>query len=208
LVVLAALIFLLRAISADSPADPVSTTAPPPATTTPAPASPTPSAAPTPSRPAPAAAQTSKARTSQLPSLPSFGNRDSSGTTGSSDAPPGSMQNTKGLQYGLPHMRERIAANTAQLTACMGSKRPTAEVSMQFIVALHGGKYVVEQVDVDGDKTTLQDDAVLDCMMNATKKIQLDGLPREASAILITRVTTLADGAVTDDKPLKFSYLK
>ena len=114
----------------------------------------------------------------------------------------------KGLQYGIPHMRERIAANTAQMTACIGSKRPTAEVSLQMIVALHGGKYVVEQVDVEGEKTTLQDEALLDCMMNASKKIQLDGLPREASAILITRVTTLAEGAITDDKPLKFSYLK
>lgn len=205
LAVLAALVVLLRAITADSPAAPApAATAPPPPATPTVTATPSP-AAPTEAPPVPAPSQPPKTRTEQRPSLPTSGAPVAD--TGS-DAPPGTRANTKGLQYGLPHLRERIAANTAQVTACMGGKRPTGDVSLQFIVAQHAGKYVVEQVDVDGEQTTVQDDALLDCMMNATKKIELDGLPREAAAIMVTRVTSVADGAVTTDKPLKFSYIR
>lgn len=203
--VLAALVVLLRAITSDSPAAPAPTATAPPRLTTPT-VTPPPTSPPTTEAPAvptpPAAPRT---RTEQRPSLPTSGGvvADTS-----NDALPGTKANTKGLQYGLPHLRERIAANTAQLAACMGGKRPTGDVSLQFIVAQHAGKYIVEQVDVDGDQTTVQDEALLDCMMNATKKIELDGLPREAAAIMVTRVTSVADGAVTTDKPLKFSYIR
>jgi hypothetical protein len=124
------------------------------------------------------------------------------------NGPPGTRFNTKNLHYGLDQLIVKIGANTPQVTACVGGKRPTAKVSLQFIVAHKAGKYLVEQVDIDADNTTLEDQALLECMMKATKTIELDGLPREAPAIIVTRVTTFADGAVTEDKPLKFSYLR
>jgi hypothetical protein len=90
----------------------------------------------------------------------------------------------------------------------MGGKRPTANVTMTFIVGQKAGKLEVEQVDIDGEKTTLTDEGLLECMSNATKSIKLEGLPREAPAIMVTRETAIEDGQVTADKPLKFSYIR
>jgi len=204
LAVLAALVIMLRSITSTAPLAPV-TVAPPPkaspgATTAPAP---TPTPRPGMVTPVPQARPRSEDRP---PALPSIGG-DMAPTLGS-DAPPGTKLNTKNLHFGLPQLREKIAANAPHVTACLGGSKPTGEATLTFIVAQKAGKIIVEQTDVDRDKTTLQDEALLECLHKTAQKIQLDGLPREAEAIIVTRVLTLQDGAITEDKPTKFSYLR
>lgn len=206
LAVLAALFVLLRAVTSESstseeqPGQPTTATTP----------ESTPSSTPSPPSSAPSSGRstdpTPPKHSEQRPSLP-LPSGSTPADTGD-DGAPGTRFNKKNLHYGLDQLITKIAANTPQVTACMGSKRPTAKVSLQFIVAHKAGKYLVEQVDVDSDQTTLEDQALLDCMMTATKTIELEGLPRDAKAIIVTRVTTIAEGAVTEDMPLKFSYLR
>lgn len=208
LAVLIALVVLLRSITAETTGEPAVTATPPRST------EPTGITGPAPTVETGVPAWKPQARpkieTSSTPSAPSTSGGDSwaAGGVGNSDAPPGTKLNTKNLHFGLPALREKIAANTPKLAACMGGKRPTANVTMTFIVGQKAGKVEVEQVDIDGDKTTLTDESLLECMSNATKSIQLDGLPREAPAILVTRETAIEDGQVTADKPLKFSYIR
>jgi hypothetical protein len=52
------------------------------------------------------------------------------------------------------------------------------------------------------------DQAVLDCMTAATRTIRLDGLPREATAILVYRSISLQNGEIIADRPTTFSYIR
>lgn len=144
-----------------------------------------------------------------MPTLPAGGGERSASAAGSSDeAPPGTKLNTKNLHFGMPALREKIAGNTSQVAACLVGKRSTAEVTLTFIAGKRADQIEVEQTDIDGEKTTLDDQAVLDCMMAATRTIRLDGLPREAAAIMVYRTISLRDGKVTEDLPTKFSYIR
>jgi len=129
---------------------------------------------------------------------------------GADDAPPGSPANTKNLQFGMPQLREKIATNTPQLAACISTagSRPSGNATVTFIVAQRGSKYIVEQTDIDPEATSLADAPLLDCFAKATSAMVFDGLPREAPAILVTRTIALENGAITEDKPLRFSYLR
>jgi hypothetical protein len=126
------------------------------------------------------------------------------------DAPPGTRYNTKNLQWGMPQLRQKIAANKPQIAACVraSGSRPTGNATVTFIVADRAGKIVVEEADIDHDATTLQDATLLDCFTKATSAMQFDGLPREAPAIVVTRTIALQDGSVVENKPAKFSYIR
>jgi len=208
LAVLIALVVLLRSITAESTAEPVVTATPKPgATETTGISGPAPTVETGVPQWKPQARP--KIESGTTPSTPSpSGDSWANGGGGGSEAPPGTKLNTKNLHFGLPALREKIAENTPKLAACMGGKRPTANVTMTFIVGQKAGKLEVEQVDIDGEKTTLTDEGLLECMSNATKSIKLEGLPREAPAIMVTRETAIEDGQVTADKPLKFSYIR
>ena len=206
LTILVALLWLLRSITSTAPAAPVATV--PPRTAEPAPSTPPPSM-PAPGT-APSVPHTAPASTGErMPTLPAGGESPPSTAGGSSDdAPPGTKLNTKNLHLGMPALREKIAANTSQVAACLVGKRSTGEVSLTFIAGKKANQIEVEQTDVDGEKTTIDDQGVLDCIMAATRSIRLDGLPRDAPAIMVYRSISLQDGKITDDKPTKFSYIR
>lgn len=205
LAVLAALVLLLRAITSTAPAAPV-TQAPAARptssqTTTVGPA-PSPSA-PATRTPAPLPQARPRAEDSR-PSQPNLAPIE----TANDDAPPGTMLNTKGLHFGLPHLREKITANAPHVIACIGSSKPTGDATLTFIVAQRADKFIIEQSDADHEASTIKDEKLLECLTTASAKIQIDGLPREATAIYVTRILSLKDGAIADDKPLKFSYIR
>jgi len=83
--------------------------------------------------------------------------------------------------------------------ACAQGAGPfTARPLFSLPVEVHPDRYVRHETD----------GALLEGMSNATKLIELDWLPREAPAIMVTRETAIEDGQVTADKPLKFSYIR
>lgn len=206
LAVLVALFMLLRAITSTSPAAPVTATPPRPTET----ASAAPAPAPTMPSPAPAPGAQAPTRAEPRPTAPRniWDEPPAPPAGGSSDALPGTRANTKNLHFGLPQLREKIAANAPHVQQCLKGSSASGEATLTFIVAQRAGKIIIEQTDVDRDKTTVQDEPLLECLHKTAEKIQLDGLPREAEAIIVTRVMTLQDGSLAEDKPLKFSYLR
>jgi len=208
LAVLVALFLLLRSITA-APAEPVSTaTKPRPvevAGPAPAPAAPTiwDQDTPTP-KPVtnPKVNRTSGDLAPALPSAPTVASE------GSSDAPPGTRANTKNLHYGTKQLNERIALNAPHVQACLNGTKATGEVTLTFVAAQKPDKVVIEQADADREKSTVKDEALLECLAKTSTKIVLDGLPREAPAIFVTRVMTLEDGTLTGDRSADFSYIR
>jgi hypothetical protein len=108
----------------------------------------------------------------------------------------------------MPALREKIAGNTSRIAACLSGQRATAEVALTFIAGKRADRIEIEQADIDADKTTLVDQAVLECMTAATRTIRLDGLPREATAILVYRSISLQNGEIIADRPTTFSYIR
>ncbi len=207
LAVLAALVVLLRAITSTAPAAPAVTRRDPaPKQTQTTPTSRL-SEPPTTSAPAPLPS-VPRSRVEAPPSLPQVPDSWSSPAAGSSDAPPGTRFNTKNLHFGNPQLREKIAANAPHIAACVAGTKLSGDATLTFVVAQRAGKYVVEQTDVDRDKSTIKDDSLLECLHKAALQMQFDGLPREAEAIVVTRGVTLVDGAVTDDHLVTFSYIR
>jgi hypothetical protein len=214
LVVLGAGFLLLKTISA-SPAEPPPTTAP---------HQPTASTEPRPATQAPAA---SRSRI-PLPGPPrrrdpgAVSSTDSTGTGGppptlqEEQGPPGTRWNTKNLEFGSRQLRAQIAANTEKIRECVRDSglTPSGDATLTFIVGkqqdktTHEDAYVVEQTNLERDATTLQGEALLECMQQAATAMHFVGLPREADAIIVTRAVKLVDGQVAEDKYVKFSYIR
>ncbi len=205
LTVLVALLLLLRSITSTEPSEPVATV---PARERPVGSAPTTSMPTTPASgtPTPVFPAAPANTGERMPALPA--GQSGIQSAGSDDAPPGTKLNTKNLHLGMPALREKIAGNTSQIASCVAGKRSSGEIMVTFIAGNRANRIEIEQTDIDGETTTIDDQPVLDCMMAATRSIRLDGLPREAEAIMVYRSISLQDGKITDDKPTKFSYIR
>jgi len=204
--VLVGLVFLWRSISAESApvkVDPRVPTAP-----TPQPATTSPSAPSVPAIRAPAAAPPRPRVESAEPR-----SGDAPPTLESDSAPPGTKLNTKNLQWGITQMRAQVAANEPKVVECLqqaatSGQRPTGDATLTFIAAKRGDKIVIEDTNIDGDGTTLQGDALLDCLHTTSKAMTFEGLPREAEAVFITRSVKVENGGLVENKLVKFSYIR
>lgn len=205
--VLGALLFLFHAISSESPAATVTATpGERPAAPTAAPSAPT-----TPSFGTPAARPTPL-----KPRVESSGERGGGGGSpppalSEEDAPPATRLNTKNMNWGAPQIRELIAANEPHVKECIrtsGGGRESGEAVTTYIVAQRGDKVVIEETSADSDKTTLKNEALVECLHKTAMHMKFVGLPRQADAIIVTRSITLADGALADDKMVKFNYIR
>jgi hypothetical protein len=129
-------------------------------------------------------------------------------------AEPGSPENITNLHYGSAAFREQIAAVEPLLGDCIQrvvdtGRRPNGVATLTFIVGMQGSQAVVEQTAIDHDNTTLDDSAgLLGCMRETARAMRFDGLPREASAVVVTRRVRVEDGILAENQYVGFSYLR
>lgn len=86
--------------------------------------------------------------------------------------------------------------------------RPTGTAILTYIVAKRGDKVEVEDTGFDIEKTTLQQDGLVECLHQTAKAMKFEGLPREAEGLYVTRSITLESGAINEYKHVGFSYLR
>jgi hypothetical protein len=124
--------------------------------------------------------------------------------------PPGSMENKKNLHYGGTQLRTQTKAVDPLVRQCVQQAvgKPTGDAVLTFIVAVHGDKVEVEDTGIDQDKTTLQDQKLLDCLRETARSMKFEGLPREAEALVVNRSVKLENGALTEYRLIGFSYLR
>jgi hypothetical protein len=201
---LGALLLLWKAIATDAPAPEVSV----------GPRSPEPGAA-APAGTAPPRGPTARA---PLPLVPRRGGESAAPaphdpaspppTLAQDDGPPGTMLNTKNLHFGVPQMRALIDATGPQVRECLrAAGGASGEATLTFIVAKRGERYVVEDTGVDDDATTLQGEGLLECLHATSRALVFQGLPREATAVIVTRRVSADKGNLVDNEMLKFSYI-
>jgi hypothetical protein len=124
------------------------------------------------------------------------------------DGPPGTMLNTKNLHFGMPQMRALIEATGPQVRECLrAAGSASGEATLTFIVAKRGDRYIVEDTGVDDSATTLQGDALLECLHATSRGLVFEGLPREATAVIVTRRVSADQGNLVDNEMLRFSYI-
>jgi hypothetical protein len=126
------------------------------------------------------------------------------------NAPPASRGNTKDLHFGGFQLRTQAEAVRPLVEKCVTEKGQgaTGATVLTYVVAKHGGKVEVEDTGIDDDKTTLQNTELLDCLRETARKMTFEGLPREASGLVVTRSVTLESGKLVEYKHVGFSYLR
>jgi len=125
------------------------------------------------------------------------------------NGPPGTLANTKNLDYGATQMRYQTLGVEPAVRKCVADApgKPTGDAVVTFVVAHHGDKYVIEDTGVDTDKTSLQDQKLLDCLRETARGMTFVGLPREAEAVVIMRSIKVESGVLTEHKLSSFSYI-
>ena len=125
------------------------------------------------------------------------------------NGPPGTMANTKNLDYGATQMRYQTLGVEPAVRKCVTDApgKPSGAAIVTFVVARHGDKYVIEDTGVDSDKTSLQDQKLLDCLRETARGMTFVGLPREAEAVVISRSIKIEGGVLTEHKLSSFSYI-
>lgn len=131
----------------------------------------------------------------------------------SDDAPPATRGNTKNLHFGGPQLRAQAAAVEPLVRACVekamvAGAHPTGTALLTYVVAQRGDKVEVEDTGFDSEKTTLKQDALVECLHQTAKGMKFEGLPREAEGLYVTRSITLENGAISEYKHVGFSYLR
>jgi hypothetical protein len=135
-------------------------------------------------------------------------------TTDEPDSPPpGSLENTKNLHYGAPALRVQVAAVEPQLIECTrravrDGYRGSGTAFLTFIIAQQGAKVVVEDTGVDPDQTTIDHEPLLACLRETAHAMTFEGLPREAAALVVRRSVEIAEGQLTANKYVNFSYIR
>jgi hypothetical protein len=134
--------------------------------------------------------------------------------TPAADEPPvHPLDNNEGLEFGARQLYAQTAAVEPLVRECVdkaaaGGIKPTGTAMLTYIVAYHGDKLEIEDVGVDNEKTTLQQDSLIDCMAQTAKEMKFAGLPRRAKAIYVSRQVSLEAGKISEYKHVSFSYLK
>jgi hypothetical protein len=128
--------------------------------------------------------------------------------SGSGEAP---TKNPPG-QWGLPHMRERVTAIEPKVNECLTQAqsrgdKPTGDATLTFVASKKGDKIVIEDTNYDHDGTSLKNESLVECLQGTSNAITFDGLPRNANAVFVTRTVKVENGALVENKLVKFSYI-
>jgi hypothetical protein len=206
--VLAALVMLWRSISTESAASPSQSRAPVVAgepSPTPAPniAAPTPGESPAATR---YALPEIRRRKEEAPTE-SSGDRPSV-SDGGDDA-----TKAKPSPFGLTHMRAQVAAIEPKVNECLAQAqargdKPTGDATLTFIAAKQGDKIIIESPGYDHEATTLKNEALVECLQGTSQAITFEGLPRDANGVFVTRTVKVENGALVENKLVKFSYMR
>lgn len=128
-------------------------------------------------------------------------------------APPATRGNTTHLEFGGTQLRAQAEAVRPLVDKCIDEAKakgplPSGTAVLTYIVAKHGDKFEVEDTGFDEDKTTLEHGELLDCLHHTALGMHFEGLPREASGLVVTRRVTLDFGKLGEYKHVGFSYLR
>ena len=123
-----------------------------------------------------------------MPSTPTPGATQA--TTPAGDSPPAA--NPQNLHYGGSQLRAQTAAIEPLLKKCLeaevaAGRSPTGTAMLTYIIAKRGEKFVVEDVGIDEEKTTLQGESLLGCLRDTSRAMQFVGLPKAAEALSVNR---------------------
>jgi hypothetical protein len=128
---------------------------------------------------------------------------------GSADEP---RVDTENLHYGGTQLRTQTNAVEPLVKKCLDAevqagRSPTGSAVLTYIVAKHGDKFVVEDVGVDDEGTTLKDETLLACLRETSRAMQFVGLPKNAVGLAVKRRVSCDGGKLTENKHVGFSYL-
>lgn len=106
-------------------------------------------------------------------------------------------------------LREQVEAVAPLVDACVanatGKKDGTA--AMHFIVAPKGNEAVIELTAVDEDGTTIQNEAMLECLHKTALQMKFTPAP-DSDAVVAKREVVVENGKVTVNRLVDFSYLR
>jgi len=119
----------------------------------------------------------------------------------------------EGLEYGAKQLHAQTAAVEPLVRECVdkaviAGQHPSGTAMLTYIVAQRADKFVIETTGVDNEKTTLQQEGLLDCLHQTAKAMKFEGLPKGAHEIYAARTVTIEDGKITEYKHVTFSYLR
>jgi hypothetical protein len=181
------------------------------------PSEPTAQPAPAPSESAttptsPTAARTPRAPTSGSVAGPRPAPSMPAGAPSTADSAPLQLTN-ENLELGGAQLRAQTKAVEPLVRECVEKAakdgvRPSGTAMLTYIVAKRGNKLSIEDTGIDNEKTTIENEPLLQCLHQTAKSMQFVGLPRGASEIYAARSVTLENGKVTEYKHVTFSYLR
>ncbi|HEX5057896.1 MAG TPA: hypothetical protein VFV99_00995 [Kofleriaceae bacterium] len=119
----------------------------------------------------------------------------------------------EGIDFGARQLKAQTAAVEPLVRECVdkaviAGQHPTGTAMLTYIVAQRGDKFVIETTSADGEKTTLPQEALVECLHQTAKAMKFEGLPKGAHEIYAMRSVTIEDGKITEYKHVSFSYLR
>jgi hypothetical protein len=198
---LVALFLLRQALRSDDPAIP----------TTPTTQTTTQPAAPTTNEPLAAPARTATSPTAgRAPKLPPSTTGFAASPPAPAPAPSPAAAPTSGERVPLHGQTKAVEPLVRECVekAMIAGARPTGTATLTYIVARRGDKLEIEDTGIDNEKTTIENEGLLECLHQTAKAMKFDVLPRDSDAILAARRVTLENGKITEYKHVTFSYLR
>lgn len=106
-------------------------------------------------------------------------------------------------------LREQVEAVAPLVEACVASAtgKKDGTAAMHFILAPKGTEAVVELTAVDEDGTTIQNEAMLECMHKTALQMKFTPTP-DSDAVVAKREVVVENGKVTVNRLVDFSYLR
>ncbi len=119
----------------------------------------------------------------------------------------------EGIEMGKNQLLEQTKAVEPLVRECVekataSGAHATGTAILTYHVAQHGEEFTIENTGIDNEKTTLENEPLLDCLSATAKGMKFVGLPRGAKEIYAARRVTLDKGKITEYKHVTFSYLR
>ena len=123
---------------------------------------------------------------------------------------PPKLRSDRNLQFGAPQLRAQTKAVEPLVRSCIekAQSQPTGTAYFTYVVTKRDDKFVIEETGVEPSGTTIEDEALLQCLHETANGMKFIGLPRDAESILATRKVVIDHGKLTEYKHVTFSYLK
>ncbi len=128
-----------------------------------------------------------------------------------SSSPPSA--NGEGIEFGAKQLHAQTKAVEPLVRECVekavtAGAHPTGTAMLTYHVAKRDGELTIENTGIDNEKTTLENEPLLECLHQTANAMTFAGLPRNAQEIYAARRVTLQDGKITEYKHVTFSYLR